>query len=275
MTEDDPNRERDRHYVPTPEELEAGLGSGRGKRRRGGSKRGLGRKQTRARRARGLFRLLRGVGRKRTEAVAPSPTQPRPRSSPSVPPEDRLDDPGKGPPPPTAPVRKQVPPSEVPRARSKRVVKGVDGGGPPSTTTSRQRVRQVHSPEPKPPSVGTPARRAGEPADRGGRSLSAASGQRVRRVRLPERKPPPVKKPHGPVPKDKLKKLAELGHSVGQFEEIRTHTLQENRYQAKCRVCGLKAIARHAAPDGWALQDAGNWDLQGKASETSCSTDGR
>ena len=236
MTERDPAREADEFYVPTPEELEQGIETG-ARKRRGDRPQGNRHPRTsRASRARRLFRLRRGVGQKRTEAPAPtpipSPVDPPPDLSRTQPTPLRQTEPAPSSrSSPSTPPRSPVPRRKPPEARSGRPVVPVEGGKPSSFTSS---------------------------------------GQRLRRVAIPKRRQrPTVEQLPVPFPEYLLDKPKSRGHQFGLFEKNYSFSNDE-LYEGSCLNCGLKAIARHSAPENWTRKDAGVWDLRGAASDRGC-----
>ena len=237
MTERDPDRVPDEFYVPSPEELEQGLGTPPRRRRRNRARQDSRRRESRSSWARRLFRLRPGVGERRTEAQVPAPSPPT------------VDD------PPAAARTEPVPPRRAQPAPSSRS---------PSSRLSGPQKARTKPPEPV-------SRR---PVKRGRPASSPSSGQRVRRVTVPKRKvgPPPEKPVTSPVPNYVIAKAEGLGHRL-EFQEQRTGSNEHQRmFVSECESCGSKAYARNIADDNYALSPGtSTWRHQGPAFENHCS----
>ena len=238
MTERETSQEPDEFYVPTPEELEQGIGPAARKRKKSRREEtgGRGRITELARR---LFRLRPGVGRERSEAPAPTtrPAVPDPSSPPPSAHPSSLREADDGPVPESSPAAPQ--PSEERQTR--------DQGTLPQPVGSTE----------TPPS-----------------SPAKTKEQRLRRVTVPERTlRQPVKKPvaPSPVPDLVLDKASRKGHELSSFIEQRSFLAREHeqRYMAKCVKCESTAYAIRAADQNYTLKDT-PWETQGPAFEKSC-----
>ena len=243
MTDRETGQEPDEFYVPTPEELERGIGPAARKRRKSRPEetRGRGRLTELARR---LFRLRPGVGRERTEAPAPTPppTTPDPSSPPPSTHSSSRGEAGPGPVP-------QSPPS-----------------GHPQSTTG-----QTSDPE---PTIGDPDKPVATPPP----PSSTTSEQRLRRVVIPERatRPTEERAANRHVPKwvlEEASKASARGHELRGFREQRRALAseQERSFVSECITCGAKASVTLAVHDNWTAREGGYRSPKGKAFEKDCS----
>ncbi len=239
MTEKDTGHEPDEFFVPTPEELERGIGRAGRKRRRSGPQETSGRgKLTEL--ARRLFRLRADVGRERSEAPAPTP-----------------------------PPASLGPSSSSHSAHPSSLREDVDdpvhesSSAAPQPLDNRQaRDQRTAHREPAKPTTTPPS------------SPTEATERRLRRVTVPERVPLlPVRKTvvPSPVPKWVREKASQRGHELSPFIVQRSALAseQEQRCVAKCVNCKSTAYAIRSADQNWTLKDT-PWQTQGPAFEKSC-----
>lgn len=242
MTDRETGQEPDEFYVPTPEELERGIGPAARKRRKVRPEEAGGRgKLTEL--ARRLFRLRPGVGRDRSEAPAPTtrPAVPDPSSPPSSAHPSSIREADDGPTPESSPAAPQ--PSE-----------------------ERQTRDQGTLPQPVEPTETPPS------------SSAKTKEQRLRRVtvservrRRPEERPAPTRVP-GRVLAE-ASKASRRGHDLEEFKERRLPSAgQQDRYfVSQCISCGAMAHVSLYSQDNWTSQETGYWTSTGSAFEKDCS----
>jgi len=233
-------QEPDEFYVPTPEELERGIGPAARKRRKSRPEESSGRGRL-TELARRLFRVRPGVGRERSEAPAPTP-------------------------PPTT-----LDPSPLPSRTDPQPASGRKADTPPTTIPSPATPQKSQEPQPYDHRATPPE--PVEPSETPPSSSATTSKQRLRRVVIPGRPRQPVEQPaSSPVPEWVLEKARQKGHRLGLFREQRRALAseQDRRYVSQCDICKGTAYATNAAPAGWTIRDAGSWVPQGAAFEKTC-----
>ncbi len=256
MSEKEPARHEE-FYIPTPEELERGVFSGRRRRRRSEKDESRTDKRSPSRSRRLFSRLRRGIGQERTEARAPRQVPPSPMDIPSPPPQDPPDSGGRSP----------------------------AGGVPDSAEQSRREISQDPSPQagrsPRPSPIPSQsslpggvtrpkARRPPVQRSVSGRKASVTPKKRVRKIAVPKHRPPPSVKKADAVP-DWLAKQVRVGHDLSAFKPRPRLDPQEQVYVASCNNCGGQAFARRVAPPGYPLKENGRWErLTGRVTEKTC-----
>ena len=248
MSEKERSGQTDDFFIPTPEELDVGVFSGR-------PRRSSERKDTdpeRLRRRRGGWlssQVRRGVGQRRTEVQVP---------------------------------RQVTPPSTgTPRSGGQSDLRGGYSAG--TNTVSRKRksppVPQGRSTSEKRSSrklrgVSSPSRSVRPSADRRRTAQPKVGEQQVRKISVPTRRPRDV--PAGerdPVPGWLTEGPRKLGHRLSIFKPRPRLDPQEQLYVASCSNCGQRAFARRVAPHGFPLSENGRWEpLTGTATERTCSS---
>ena len=248
MSEKERSGQADDFFIPTPEELDVGVFSGRP--RRSSERKDIDPSRSHRRRSGWLSsRVRRGVGQRRTEVQVPRQVSPPsteiPRSGGQ---SDLQGDPSAG--AHTVSRKRKSPP--VPQGRStsgKRSSRKLRGVSPPSRSVRPSGATRRRTAQPK----------VGE--------------QQVRKISAPTRRPRDV--PAGkrdPVPGWLTEGPRKLGHQLSIFKPRPRLDPQEQLYVASCSNCGQRAFARRVAPSGFPLSENGRWEpLTGTATERTCS----